>query len=139
MAISLHRKAKIAYHCMLRRCLRQDHQAYKDYGGRGITVCQEWVNNFDAFITDLGYPPDHNYVLGRIDHNKGYTKTNCRWEHKNESQRLRRNTQQIMVDGVCLTIEEAARKYKILAGTLRYRINKGMLPDLAVQRRINAT
>lgn len=63
---------------MRRRCNDPTHNNYKDYGGRGITVCKEWDNSFIAFYKDMGDRPK-NKTLDRKENNKGYCKENCRW------------------------------------------------------------
>ncbi len=70
---------------MKARCLDQNHHAYKIYGGRGITVCAEWLHDFSAFrdwAISAGYDPAAPYgecTLDRIDCDKGYGPDNCRW------------------------------------------------------------
>lgn len=65
------------------RCYDEKHWAYKYYGGRGITVCDDWLgeNGFANFIKDVGKKPksEKKLTLDRIDCNKGYCKENCRW------------------------------------------------------------
>lgn len=64
---------------MIQRCTNQSHRYYPDYGGRGITVCQQWLESFANFYADMGDRPDKRHTLDRIKVNKGYYKENCRW------------------------------------------------------------
>ncbi|HYD35888.1 MAG TPA: hypothetical protein VD999_07555 [Vitreimonas sp.] len=63
---------------MIRRCNDPNDASYWSYGGRGITVCEEWENDFWQFATDMG-PCPGGFVLDRIDNSDGYKPSNCRW------------------------------------------------------------
>ena len=79
---------------MCRRCNNPKDISYKNYGGRGITVCEEWmdIRNFVAWA-EATYPNIEGYTLDRIDNDKGYSPENCRWVDKSTqaiNQRMRR-------------------------------------------------
>ena len=76
---------------MKKRCLNKNHKSYKDYGARGINICEEWVYSFKNFINDVGLRPTKNHSLDRIDNNKGYFKGNCKYSTKKEQARNMRN------------------------------------------------
>lgn len=63
---------------MKQRCLNPRGQDYKDYGGRGITVCERWMHSFENFLADMGEPPT-KMSLDRINVNGNYEPSNCRW------------------------------------------------------------
>ena len=67
-----------SYRAMLRRCLDPRHRAYPWYGARGIKVCQQWQEDFTTFLRDLGPRPE-GYTLDRIDADRDYEPSNCRW------------------------------------------------------------
>ena len=79
-----------AWCCMKARC-NPNHKQHKDYGGRGISVCDRWVNSFENFFSDMGSCPPR-MTLDRIDNDLGYYKQNCRWAtRKQQGNNTRRN------------------------------------------------
>jgi len=74
---------------MIRRCHSETHERFKDYGGRGITVCARWRSSFYAFLVDMGDRPD-GLTLDRRDNDGNYEPSNCRWATLSEQQLNRR-------------------------------------------------
>jgi hypothetical protein len=68
---------------MKTRCLNVNRTDYKNYGGRGITICTEWIESFEKFFKDMGERPK-NKSLERIDNSKGYFPANCKWATREE-------------------------------------------------------
>lgn len=78
-----------SYHSMKARCLNKNHRQFKDYGGRGIKISKYWINDFGRFLKDMGERP-LGKTLDRIDNNKGYSKSNCKWSTRKEQNNNKR-------------------------------------------------
>jgi len=108
---------------MKTRCFNKNKKQYKDYGGRGITICKEWVDSFEKFFEDMGKKPT-GMTLDRIDNDKGYSKKNCRWATRKEQSNNLRNNIIIEYNGLKLTMGQWAEKVGLKRETLRGRIEK---------------
>lgn len=75
---------------MKERCNNPKAKAYKNYGGRGIKVCDEWNDNFEKFFKDMKEGYADNLTIDRVDNNGSYCKDNCRWATNTEQQKNKR-------------------------------------------------
>jgi hypothetical protein len=110
---------------MKQRCTNPKNPDFKDYGARGITMCQRWLDSFDDFVTDMGPRPSIKHSIDRIENHKGYEPGNCRWATNLEQSRNRRSTILITMDGETKCLEDWCRQYGIHRETVRSRINDG--------------
>lgn len=121
---------------MHERCERSKHMHYKDYGGRGITVCHGWSEYipFAKWARENGYTD--NLSIDRVDVNGNYEPSNCRWVTDKEQQNNRRNNRNVVYHGNTYTLTQLAEKTGIKKTTLKERLNMGWSVDDAVNRPI---
>lgn len=108
---------------MHRRCSDPTREGYKDYGARGITVCDRWVQ-FEAFLSDMGEVPK-GCTIERVDNDQGYSQENCKWIPTAEQAKNRRNVRHVEIGGEQVSMLEASRRAGVGYTTLLYRINAG--------------
>ena len=118
------------WHSMKQRCNDPNHPAYHNYGGRGITVCDEWQHSFENFWQDMGSTYQRGLELDRRDNNKGYSPENCRWVPRKINVRNRRSNRFIETPLGRMTVAEYAERTGIGVTTLLYRISHGWAPEL---------
>lgn len=109
---------------MRSRCYQKNDPAYRNYGGRGITVCGEW-GDFVQFLKDVGPRPFPKAQLDRIDNSLGYFKENCQWTTATANLNNRRSNRRIEFGGKTQTIAEWASELGIAYRTLNNRLNRG--------------
>lgn len=117
----LYSPAYHSWHGMLQRCGNPNASFYAYYGGRGITVCEEW-KTFVGFYRDMGDRPQGT-TLDRIDSNGNYCKGNCKWSTKKEQGNNRGNNHYLTFEGKTQTLKQWADEKGIEFETLRGRID----------------
>ena len=126
------------------RCLCPNDKHYKDYGGRGITLCEEWKNDFMAFYNWAyanGYDetaPKGKCTIDRIDNNKGYSPDNCRFVNLKVQANNKRNNHIVAVGKEALTVAEVADMANIEYNTMCGRVNKGWDIESAINTPLNS-
>lgn len=109
---------------MLHRCLNPDHPDYKDYGGRGITVCARWRKSFPNFLSDMGYKPAPGLKIDRRKNNLGYFPDNCYWATSKQQARNRRSNRLVHYQGETLSVTEWAERRSLTFRKLYDRLFK---------------
>jgi hypothetical protein len=109
---------------MKKRCTNKACKDFKEYGGRGIKVCERWLDSFENFLADMGERP-RGLSLGRKDNNLGYFPENCQWETLEQQANNKRNNHNIEISGVVKTISQWAREYGLPADCCFCRIRRG--------------
>mgnify|MGYP006988858809 CR=1 FL=1 len=131
------------WHGMKNRCYNSNSENYKDYGGRGITVCNRWLESFENFRDDM-YDEyiekskiygEENVSIDRIDNNKNYCKENCRWTTLIEQANNKRSNHYIEINDELYTLKNAWRRYGVYNvgyNTVKSRISRGIDPYEAI-------
>lgn len=109
---------------MKNRCYDLNSAAYKNYGGRGITVCDRWLNSFENFYEDMGNCPP-GLMIERKNNNGNYTPGNCVWATPQEQGNNRRTNKWIKFNGKIKTVAQWARYLGINVNTLYTRLYVG--------------
>lgn len=110
---------------MIQRCYNPNTKFYERYGGRGITIYDEWKNDFKAFYDwslQNGY--QDNLTIDRIDNNKGYEPTNCRWSTQKEQCENRSTTRLFEVNGQVYSANELSKISGISARLIKQRVDR---------------
>ena len=114
-----------AWQTMRLRCTNPKNPAWPNYGGRGITVCDRWLDDPSAFYADMGQKPSPKHELDRIDNDGPYSPENCRWVLRKVNDRNRRSNRHVTHLGLTLTVAEWAERTGISATLLLHRLNVG--------------
>lgn len=115
---------------MLNRCYNSACEAWGNYGGRGIKVCDEWLGDdgFENFFEDMKSLPSPNHSLDRIDNSLGYSPNNCRWATLKEQARNRRTAKLITIGDQTKSMVEWCEVYDIQYSLVKDRIQDGWEP-----------
>jgi len=114
------------YDAMKQRCFNKNNKQYKDYGGRGITVCPEWINGFQNFFD---WAMRNGYKKGlHLDREKNdldYSPQNCRFVTQAENNRNQNKTIHVIYNGETKCLSQWERIFNLGKGVLRHRLNAG--------------
>lgn len=116
---------------MIRRCKNPNVKNYKNYGGRGIKVCEAWLK-FENFLQDMGERPE-GLSIDRIDNDGNYYKENCKWSTRKEQNRNKRNNILITINGVTKCLVEWCEIFNLKYNMVKSRIYRGWTIDEALE------
>lgn len=107
------------------RIFNKNDKKYLQYGGRGLTMYQPWVDSFETFLNDVGLRPKNKTSIGRINVDIGYFPDNCRWESFYEQARSRTDNVFVNFDGKKMVLKDACLKlnvsYKNIHAKMKYK------------------
>ena len=116
-----------SYYAMKSRCLNEKNKQYRHYGGRGIKVCDRWLekpNGLLNFLNDMG-PRPKGKSLDRINNNEGYFPGNCRWATSRQQCNNKRNNVKVEYEGVFYNVCQLIEKFNITRKTVTERVWRG--------------
>jgi hypothetical protein len=126
-----------AYANMLTRCYNKQSTRYEDWGGRGVSVCDEWRSNYLSFLRDVGRRPSSSHSLDRWPNQNGnYEPGNVRWATVDQQCRNKRSNIIISAFSKTMTLIEWAEHLGLPYKTLHSRVNAGWPPEVALSKPI---
>jgi hypothetical protein len=117
---------------MIHRCHDERCASYRRYGGRGISVCSRWLNDFWAFAADMGPKPTPAHTIERIANGGDYTPANCRWATIAEQTRNRRANRHITAFGRTQILTDWAKEVGLSPMAIYDRLKRGWTAENAI-------
>lgn len=118
---------------MKQRCLNPRRRDFGYYGGRGITICNRWLDDFPTFLADMGPRPSPKHSLDRFPDQDGpYNPENCRWATAREQGRNMRSNRLMTLDGSTACVTEWAHRKGLLPSTVLGRLRRGWSDEKAL-------
>ena len=116
---------------MWERCTNPNHERYKYYGARGITICEAW-KSFPQFLKDLGQKPTPKHTVDRIDNDKNYEPANCKWSTRKEQSRNRQTTVYVEHEGKRVLLIDLVAEHGVTRSVVYGRLKNGWPLDRAL-------
>lgn len=124
LSVAYRKEAKVWKH-MIQRCTNPNYIRWKNYGGRGIRICDRWRESFEAFFADMGVRPSPSHSIDRIDNDGDYCPENCRWATPKEQANNKRSTRFLEYDGQSRRFSEWSKITGISIRVLHGRLRRG--------------
>ena len=128
-----------AWRNIMNRCLNPNHPQFKDWGGRGITVVDEWrgLGGFERFFEHVGERPSDGHSIDRIDNDGDYRPGNVRWSTRSEQGRNKSNNRMLTHDGRTACVARWSEVTGIHQATITGRVNRGWSVERALTTPVN--
>lgn len=117
---SMKLKEYICWLDMKGRCYRPTNQRFSNYGGRGITVCDRWVNSFENFLADMGLKPTPQHSLDRINNDGNYEPCNCKWSTPKEQRMNKQNTVRVFYKNNLVPLKNLCEELGISSKSVKW-------------------
>lgn len=127
--------SNLTYRCwqtIRQRCYNKNHDQYKNYGGRGISVCGRWLESFENFLADMGEKPSASHSIDRINNDGNYEPSNCRWSTSKEQCSNRRGLNMITHAGETRPLDVWSKSLGFHPATIRTRLKTGLTFEQAI-------
>jgi hypothetical protein len=128
-----HKMYYFIWQSMKTRCYNSKHPSFKNYGARGIKVCDQWLTDFKQFFADVGYRPSMDHSLDRIDNDGNYEPSNMRWATRSVQSQNRRNAKPLLWNGKERRLEELCAELDVAYISVYQEIRKGMELEKAIE------
>lgn len=126
------------WRAMKQRCLNPNNKAFKNYGGRGITICENWKNSFSLFIKDIGLRPSAKHSIERINNDGNYELSNCKWATREEQDCNKRTNRIVTFLGKSQPLSAWCRELGVKRELVQYRIDKlGWTTEMAFTQAVS--
>ncbi|MGE8141796.1 hypothetical protein ACQKOE_07460 [Novosphingobium sp. NPDC080210] len=123
------------WQAMKQRCTNPANRLYRRYGGRGIKVCDRWLESFEAFLEDMGERPSRDFSIERNDNDGDYSPANCRWATRKEQALNKSNTAVFSINGeTVIGYAALSARVGISTRSLIARAHRGTLERIGITR-----
>lgn len=123
-----------SYNAMKSRCYNPKDKRYSRYGGRGIEVCERWLESFTNFISDMGMQPSSDHSIERVERDKSYEPGNCVWATRVEQANNRSNNTVLEINGRTQTMVQWSRESGVNRTVILRRMKRGIVGESLINK-----